>query len=409
MEVQIIDTLQEAQSLQKDVLESQYPQDYVLESSSLLEDVLKSPSHQEDVLESPSLLEDVLESTSLQEDVLEAPALQEDFVESPSNPAPPEMETPRGDQLSLEETDMFPPGEEPQELIDRLRPSSRIDISDENTNHLDISVPTQAIKFPKVYKCENCNKAFARHKSALNHCLKVFSWTCDKCGDVLGQRNNVARHRNRCQKRAEKQNLTRTEKVSMIEISDKECSLCGQSFKNNASMRAHVSRKHKEHKVGTHQCDKCDFKTMSQSQLKKHNTLVHNTTIAFKCQECDLSYFSKDGLRKHVRNVHENTSNDNSDMDDLSEGGIDEPDKGKQNESEDEEEPVQDVVSPSTKGPSDIEQLVVSEGMVEGSHQILLDMDTHETIEISQEEYLNNFIPQSNVSMVENVLNFNSF
>ena len=73
---------------------------------------------------------------------------------------------------------------------------------------------------------------------------------------------------------------------------------------------------------------------MTQSQLKKHKTLVHKTTIASKCQECDFSCFLKGGLRKHVRNIHETsrekpklTSTDDSDSAVLSEDGLDEADQ----------------------------------------------------------------------------------
>ena len=349
---------------------------------------------------------------------MEAPSLSEDL--STPNPAPPAMIVPVVEQLSLEENDDFPPGEEPQELIDRLRLSSMDSISlDEGQNREktideEVSVPTQSFKLPKVFKCQNCNQAFSRHKWAMNHCRKEASWTCDKCGDVIKHRNNVGRHRIRCLKQTEKPNPSSSEKVVRIEIGDTKCSLCGQSFKNNASLRAHVSRKHREDKVGNLDCDKCEFKTMTQSQLKKHNTLVHKTNIASNCQECDFSCFSKGGLRKHVRNVHETspekpelTSTDDSDSVVLSEDGLDEVEI---NEAGD--EPVLDVRNLSTKVPSVVEQIVVTEGMGEESNKVLFDMDTLETIELNNESYAYNFTQQSNdisVSMVENVLNFNAF
>ena len=153
---------------------------------------------------------------------------------------------------------------------------------------------------------------------------------------------------------------------------------------------------------------------MTKSQLKKHNTLVHKTNIASKCQECDFSCFSKGGLRKHVRNVHETspekpelTSTDDSDSVVLSEDGLDEVEI---NEAGD--EPVLDVRNLSTKVPSVVEQIVVTEGMGEESKKVLFDMDTLETIELNNESYAYNFTQQSNdisVSMVENVLNFNAF
>ena len=155
---------------------------------------------------------------------MEAPSLSEDL--STPNPAPPAMIVPVVEQLSLEENDDFPPGEEPQELIDRLRLSSMDSISlDEGQNREktideEVSVPTQSFKLPKVFKCQNCDQAFSRHKWAMNHCRKEASWTCDKCGDVIKHRNNVGRHRIRCLKQTEKPYPSSSEKVVRIEIVD---------------------------------------------------------------------------------------------------------------------------------------------------------------------------------------------
>ena len=44
-------------------------------------------------------------------------------------------------------------------------------------------------------------KVFARYRCAQAHCKNIFSWTCENCGERIKQRNNVQRHKTRCEKK----------------------------------------------------------------------------------------------------------------------------------------------------------------------------------------------------------------
>ena len=217
-------------------------------------------------------------------------------------------------KFSLEENDEYPPGEEPQEFIEKLKNNSSASTNEEGTStesketREETENENETNKLPRTYECKNCLKLLSRHSYAINHC-KSKPWKCDKCDKEIKQTNNINRHRVRCQKRAKieaQKNSKATEagKSTETSLEVNSCTFCEKVFKNSASLKTHMNFKHKENKEGNLVCEHCEFRTMEESQLSKHHTLKHKAKAKVHCEKCAFYCHSKSGLRKHSVNVH---------------------------------------------------------------------------------------------------------
>ena len=350
----------------------------------------------------------------------------------------PDDVSPETQEYSLEEVDLFPPGEEPNEFIDKVETvpdqvedhnneveltegNIQIELSGDNVE-AEISMEThEAIGVhikPKIYKCDKCGKPFARYSYAKSHCQIKVAWTCEICGKEIQQQNNVARHKDRCRKQALKHQTTIPS--TQPESVEQRCSLCGITFKNIASLKTHNARKHRESIEGELKCEQCDFKTNSKSHLKKHMTQKHEAyREEFKCDRCDYICFSKDGLRKHKRIVHmragEKAVSESVVLnlpsgataagwgavgEEAAQGGGQEPAQGGG------QEPARGVGQEPAQGGGQELQHILSGVPVEGQvstdgDNVLLDLDTG-TYVINNDFY----VIDESISMTENVLEF---
>ena len=158
---------------------------------------------------------------------------------------------------------------------------------------------------PKIFECSKCEKKFARYRCAQAHCKNIFSWTCENCGEKIKQRNNVKRHKTRCEKKLRLANAVNGKGGIVADGEENtSCRLCGKNYKNGASLKTHVNLQHKEDRVGDFKCDQCDFVTKVESCLKKHMTMKHTHKVKFNCSKCDYFCFSPSGLKKHRLAVH---------------------------------------------------------------------------------------------------------
>ena len=320
-------------------------------------------------------------------------------------------------EYSLEEVDLFPPGEEPNEIIDKMETvpdqvedhnneaeltedNIQIELSGDNIEAEIFMETHEAIGVhikPKIYKCEKCEKPFARYSYAKSHCQIKVAWTCEICGKEIQQQNNVARHRDRCRKQALKHQTTIPS--TQPESVEQRCSLCGITFKNIASLKTHNARKHSESIEGELKCEQCDFKTNSRSHLKKHMTQKHKANREeFKCDRCDYICFSKDGLRKHKRIVHMRAG-EKADAESVV--GATAPGWGAGGEAA-----AQGGGQEPAQGGGQEQQHIVSGVPVEGQvstdgDNVLLDLDTG-TFVINNDFY----VIDESISMTENVLEF---
>ena len=212
------------------------------------------------------------------------------------------------------------PCDEPPELFPQMEHASKdlaTDVEKLSSDQDAQEKESNSNKLPKVYKCPGCQTQFSRHMTAVNHCVKKQAWKCEKCGEAIKQKNNIARHKARCLNRVQKP-MNPKEPVDNITGDKKHlCNLCGKEFKNCASLKTHRSIQHKGEKEGILSCDLCDFRTETEQHLKKHITLKHGVRVEFRCKECDYTCFSKSGLKKHRLYVHKKQADQAKEIDKL--------------------------------------------------------------------------------------------
>ena len=180
-------------------------------------------------------------------------------------------------------------------------------------NHEEIgNITLENSQLPKMFNCKTCGKECSKKRFAVNHCV-LKHWRCNKCGEIIKQTNNINRHKIRCQKQAQKDSSS---VQSQTKDNDGKCRYCGKVYKNPASLKTHISVKHKEEKGGDFGCDNCDFRTTEKNQLSKHLTMKHKPKVKFHCGKCAYFCFSKSGLYKHCAITHKG-SVQGSESDDL--------------------------------------------------------------------------------------------
>ena len=159
----------------------------------------------------------------------------------------------------------------------------------------------------RKFKCSKCGKTFRKYGSAKGHCKGKDSLKCPLCGKVIKHRSNKARHISRCYKKREKSTSNAKETNHSADQTTIQCSLCNKTYNNPASLRAHLSYKHGGNRDGHFKCEKCDFVTNLESELRRHTTLKH-MQVKFECPKCDYSCSSASGMKKHRLAVHRTQS-----------------------------------------------------------------------------------------------------
>lgn len=84
------------------------------------------------------------------------------------------------------------------------------------------------------------------------------------------------------------------------------CSYCDKVMEPRR-MEYHMFSKHKEIKM--HICDQCPFKTNNLKNLTRHIDNMHLAVNTWPCPECPLQCGSEHALKKHVDRIHRNIQN----------------------------------------------------------------------------------------------------
>ena len=71
------------------------------------------------------------------------------------------------------------------------------------------------------------------------------------------------------------------------------------SNKLNAELLVEL-KSHKKSKT----CDQCDFKCMTNPELRRHTQIKHEG-LRFNCDQCDSVHQYEQGLSNHKRSIHE--------------------------------------------------------------------------------------------------------
>ena len=217
------------------------------------------------------------------------------------------------DGNNYDKVDAFDSNKDEVEASDRaenivVNSGSDIGASDSDYHEV-ISSALSKENNPKIrFKCTKCDKTFSRYGIAKNHCKEdVESWRCEKCGKIIKHTNNKSRHRTRCMKKAQLIRNNNAETSGTVPGSSSnpviKCNFCDKVVGTPASLRAHISRYHREDRLGDYNCQKCNFVSKTESELKKHDTLKHKA-VKIKCPKCAYICSLASGFKKHRLAFH---------------------------------------------------------------------------------------------------------
>lgn len=188
------------------------------------------------------------------------------------------------------------------------------------------------------FTCDYCKKRFPKKYEIKEHLIleHMTSWTCSYCNEYftelevykkhlrVEQRNaaglicilcgqkykneaTLARHQKNCRKNTCTICDLTFETPTLLDIHTKYkhnerkhlCSYCGKKFVYPKELTVHISLKHEANDVDPVDCKECGKQLPNRISLSNHMRFVH-TNRTWKCQDCQRCFKSKPSLEKHV-------------------------------------------------------------------------------------------------------------
>ena len=182
-------------------------------------------------------------------------------------------------------------------------------------------------------KCQFCSKTFCSKKSMNRHVRNIHkektgqleimqtNHECDLCGKSFTQAWSLKAHKitvhekqrnykcNTCEKYfLSKANLKNHMDSHITKSGEKNhaCESCGKAFSLLKYLKKHT---YEYHEGRVHNCEICGKSFSNSNNVKKHIKEIHETKDrkkTFKCDKCEKSYFLRINLESHIVSVHEN-------------------------------------------------------------------------------------------------------
>ncbi|XP_049883283.1 zinc finger protein 93-like isoform X1 [Pectinophora gossypiella] len=171
----------------------------------------------------------------------------------------------------------------------------------------------------RYFTCEDCNVSFITAKQYKGHINRHADgeYKCTICSRTFTSRVKKVNHEYNVHKRQNKrskctycdekfcsygQKVTHMMKVHDFKPVEQKCQACDKSFLKRKDLVHHTKKFHLMDRP--HECDVCENKYFSKSELNKH-MLSHTGVREYQCAVCLKSYVRKATLREHMR-IHEN-------------------------------------------------------------------------------------------------------
>ena len=149
-------------------------------------------------------------------------------------------------------------------------------------------------KSTETINCEICGfKAYSEkyllHHQRSDHPDFKKTFSCEKCHFKSDKFGHLTRH------------------IELCALSEElhECNICKYKAHSKAALIKHSSKEHSIMKL-EEKCDRCDYKTLSVSQLNNHNLKCMQVTDFQICSECGHRAMSNLALGWHFKSEHPN-------------------------------------------------------------------------------------------------------
>ena len=193
----------------------------------------------------------------------------------------------------------------------------KFETQDQLNNH------TKKIHFQESYKCDCCEKSFAKRENLIRHQIDHKSsdfmrcdFKCDKCNSLFTWKTSFQRHMkeiynadmtvknvcNLCDKEFCTTKLLKAHMKLQHEIQNM-CPKCELTFTEEVNLRRHLENALKDgHEK--YSCDQCTISFCTRTTLSRHLETKHDGIGNFECHKCSVNFESKDALKLHKEKIH---------------------------------------------------------------------------------------------------------
>ena len=187
--------------------------------------------------------------------------------------------------------------------------------------HLELSMPN-GCSSKQLATCTVCQKTFANSVNLKLH-MQTHEGTqqfdCDVCGVLFSRRADRDRHQMRhtgerpfkcdqcdygCITRGELNRHMLQHGFRSGRQARHKCPYCDKTLVKKKEMQYHIAKAHLTTKTmkTSFCCKVCDGYFVSQYELNKHNSIVHNKK--FDCEHCGQTFSASSNKSKHIKRIH---------------------------------------------------------------------------------------------------------